>query len=356
MFMKKYYNKIWKKVNNKGHERITFMLIPHGEANIISIQLSKFTIYFGFFITLAILGASIISTELQGNIKPEVDQLYNTNRTYYYEREQYVEKFNQIEKNQEKLKTKLNSLFEMANISEGDASIFLDDNSLRKTASLDMQEESARFTSHMVALLDQTKDKTSKIVEPQEVDSQLLQEFAQVYNQQKSFKYSSEVVSYRELYLDIKQTEYLMSVFENFLETRDVVQKSLPYYWPIAGGHFTSFYGPRFSPFGYTSEFHLGVDLADRIGTPVYAAADGKVAQAFYSEGYGRNILLQHKFGYSSRYAHLSKIVVFPGQIVTKGQLIGNVGETGRATGPHLHFEVMIDGRHVNPLPYLTTI
>jgi murein DD-endopeptidase MepM/ murein hydrolase activator NlpD len=358
--MKKYVKKVWKKMNNRGHERITFMVIPHGEATIISIQLSKFTIYFALFITISIFLASVISMQLQESIRPEVDQLYDSNRTYYYEREQYVDKFKQLQKYQQKLKSKLNSLFEMANMSEADVDIFLDENTLRKTASTDMQQESDQFSVRMVAMLDEFNKKkkaAGKDADIKTADSQLLQEFSQVYSQQKSFKFSSEVVSYRELYLDIKQTEHILSVFENFLQERDIVQKNLPYYWPLEGGHFTSFYGPRFSPFGYSSEFHLGVDLADRIGTPVYASAEGKVIHALYDDsGYGRNVLIQHKFGYTTMYAHLNSISVHAGQLVSKGQNIGTLGETGRATGPHLHFEVRIDGKHINPLPYLTSL
>lgn len=366
--MKKKINRVWKKVQDKGHERITFMVIPHGESNIISLQLSKFTIFFGIFITVSIICSSIISARLQEGMKPEVNQLFDTNKTYYYEREQYVEKFQKIRKYQKKFENKLNLLFEMANLSEDDTSVFIDDDSIKKIAENDMQEESSRFTSHMLSLMQEVKDKKADPKEKTEATEkkqsdrdniQILKEFSQVYAQQKSFKYSSEVVSYRELYLDLKQTEYLLSVFENFVKTRDMVQKNLPYYWPIAGGHFTSFYGPRFSPFGNSnnSEFHLGVDLADRIGTPVFAAADGKVIHAYYSaDGYGKNILLQHKFGYTTLYAHLSLIQVSAGDHVYKGQQIGEVGETGRATGPHLHFEVRITGKHINPLPFLTTL
>lgn len=359
--MKKYFKKVWKKVNGKGHERITFMVIPHGEATIISIQLSKFTIYFALFITVSVLFASVISMQLQENIRPEVNQLTDNNQTYYYEREQYVDKFKQIQKYQQKLKIKLNSLFELANISESDVNIFLEDHALRKIASGDLQKEGDNFSVHMIALLDEYNKRKNKTTENdpklKNTDSQLLQEFSQVYSQQKSFKFSSEVVSYRELLLDIKQTEHVIAVFESFLQERDIVQKNLPYYWPLAGGHFTSFYGPRFSPFGYSSEFHLGVDLADRIGTPVYASAEGRIVHAVYDgSGYGRNVLIQHKFGYTTLYAHLNSTSVFAGQYVAKGQHIGTLGETGRATGPHLHFEVRIDGKHINPLPYLTSL
>jgi murein DD-endopeptidase MepM/ murein hydrolase activator NlpD len=332
------------------------MVIPHGESNIVSIQLSKFTIYFGVFIAIAIIFASIISTQLQVTIRPEVNQLNSTNQTYYYEREQYVEKFKKIQIYQKRMKSRLVSLFEMANMLEEESDIFLGESEIKKLAEFDMGKESNDFMLKMIGHMEKKKSDKHLLPDNSNPDIQLLNEFTQVYSQQKNFKYSSEVVLYRELVLDIKQTENILAVFESFLSQRENVQKSLPYYWPIGGGHFTSFFGPRFSPFGYTSEFHLGVDLADRTGTPVYAAADGRVVLSSFSNGYGRNVILQHKYGYSTVYAHLNSMFVTPGQLVKKGDKIGAVGQTGRATGPHLHFEVRIEGKHINPLPYLTTL
>lgn len=116
--------------------------------------------------------------------------------------------------------------------------------------------------------------------------------------------------------------------------------------WPVSGS-ITSAYGYR------GSEFHDGIDIASPIGTAIYAAAGGKVASAGYEGGYGRTILVDHGNGVVTRYAHLSEINVNTGQSVSRGQLIGRVGVTGRTTGPHLHFEVIDGGSNCNPLNYL---
>jgi murein DD-endopeptidase MepM/ murein hydrolase activator NlpD len=100
---------------------------------------------------------------------------------------------------------------------------------------------------------------------------------------------------------------------------------------------------------------HAGIDLAGPVGTPIYAAADAVVGQAGVQGGYGNLVELHHGAGIATRYGHLSSIRVNPGERVRRGQLIGLMGSTGRSTGSHLHYEVRIDGRAVNPLPFLQT-
>ena len=122
--------------------------------------------------------------------------------------------------------------------------------------------------------------------------------------------------------------------------------------WPTAGRLISGF-GNRFHPIlGYVRA-HSGVDLAAPNGTPVFAADGGEVLQASYSGGYGNAILIYHGGGFATFYAHLSGFAVGPGQMVKRGQVIGYVGATGLATGPHLHFEVRINGAAQNPLGYL---
>ena len=98
---------------------------------------------------------------------------------------------------------------------------------------------------------------------------------------------------------------------------------------------------------------HAGVDLAGRYGDLIYAASDGVVSNAGWSGAYGNMIELGHGKGIVTRYGHLSRINVHPGESVKKGEVIGRMGSTGRSTGTHLHYEVRIDGRAVNPVPYL---
>jgi len=117
---------------------------------------------------------------------------------------------------------------------------------------------------------------------------------------------------------------------------------------------------PVKSTFRYTSGFgirwgkpHEGTDLAAPVGTPIYATADGTVIFAGWSSGYGRLIKIRHEFGIETRYAHLNKIRVSVGQRVSQGERIGDMGNSGRSTGPHLHYEVITSGKPVNPMTFL---
>lgn len=116
---------------------------------------------------------------------------------------------------------------------------------------------------------------------------------------------------------------------------------------------FTSGYGVRSDPFRGNVAMHAGIDLAGPVGTPIYATADGMVNRAEWANGYGNLVELNHGRGIQTRYGHLSQILVKDGQRVKRGDLIARMGSTGRSTGSHLHYEVRLDGRAVNPVPYL---
>jgi murein DD-endopeptidase MepM/ murein hydrolase activator NlpD len=122
--------------------------------------------------------------------------------------------------------------------------------------------------------------------------------------------------------------------------------------WPVTGT-ITSPFGWRSNPFGGAPEFHQGLDIAAPTGTTVTAAAGGTVIMAQWYGGYGNYILIDHGGGYSTGYGHLSAIYVSNGQAIARGQAIGAVGSTGESTGPHLHFEVRINGKPVDPAPRL---
>jgi len=115
-------------------------------------------------------------------------------------------------------------------------------------------------------------------------------------------------------------------------------------------GRLTSRYGYRRDPFTGKRAFHTGIDIAYRYGSEVHAAREGKVLFIGIREGYGKTVIIEHSFGYRTLYGHLSQVQVARGQLVRKGQVIGFIGITGRSTGPHLHFELWLKGRLVNPL------
>jgi murein DD-endopeptidase MepM/ murein hydrolase activator NlpD len=124
--------------------------------------------------------------------------------------------------------------------------------------------------------------------------------------------------------------------------------------WPVEGRVGSSF-GQRQDPINGEGAFHSGLDIDAPYGTPVRAAADGDVTGMSMGAGYGRQIVLDHGHEVLTVYGHLSAIAVVPGQHVTRGQIIGNVGQSGRATGPHLHYEVRVHNVPVNPHKYLRT-
>ncbi|MGZ8354916.1 MAG: M23 family metallopeptidase [Allosphingosinicella sp.] len=129
---------------------------------------------------------------------------------------------------------------------------------------------------------------------------------------------------------------------------------AIPSTEPVRGTSFTSGYGVRSDPFRGRAAMHAGIDLAGPIGTPIYATADALVGRSEYNRGgYGNLVELEHGHGIQTRYGHLSKSMVSAGQRVKRGDVIGLMGSTGRSTGSHLHYEVRIDGKAVNPIPFL---
>ncbi|WP_394730384.1 M23 family metallopeptidase [Altererythrobacter sp. GH1-8] len=139
-------------------------------------------------------------------------------------------------------------------------------------------------------------------------------------------------------------------------ETEGTVQPaiSIPSRNPLSNSYrLSSGYGMRNHPVLGRRKAHKGIDLAAPTGTPVYATADGIVTKAKWFSSYGLYISIDHSADLETRYAHLSKLAVEAGEFVKKGDLIGYVGSTGRSTGPHLHYEVRIDGVAVDPLPFM---
>ncbi|NIJ20598.1 murein DD-endopeptidase MepM/ murein hydrolase activator NlpD [Sphingomonas naasensis] len=130
---------------------------------------------------------------------------------------------------------------------------------------------------------------------------------------------------------------------------------SIPSMQPVDKLQFTSSFGVRSDPFRGTAAMHAGVDIPGTIGTPIYATADGVISHAGRQGGYGNLVQINHGRGIETRYGHLSKILVADNTRVRRGQMIGLMGSTGRSTGSHLHYEVRVDGKAVNPIPFLQT-
>lgn len=143
---------------------------------------------------------------------------------------------------------------------------------------------------------------------------------------------------------------------EELAINKDIMMEHLPTLWPMDRALMRNglgAFGYRSDPFNRGTKMHEGVDMAAPIGTPIYATGNG-IASIPQGGGYGYQIMVDHKFGYKTRYAHLSKILVEPGQWVKRGEIIGLMGSTGRSTGSHLHYEIIHKGVPVNPINYLS--
>lgn len=156
--------------------------------------------------------------------------------------------------------------------------------------------------------------------------------------------------------------EFMQTSTESLEEVQDLLKSQgdllveLPTYWPIAGGigRITNYFGPEVHPFTQQWYLHKGIDIAYRRGIDLVAAANGKVIERKYEPmGFGNYIVIRHAYGFATKYAHMDNVYVEEGDVVTQGQKVGTMGNTGMSTGPHLHFEVRIGAQVVDPERFL---
>lgn len=155
------------------------------------------------------------------------------------------------------------------------------------------------------------------------------------------------------LQTQLADRERQMRVLEDLLLAGRLQREVKPSGWPVGAGYITSGYGTRTDPFTGLRTSHPGIDFAAAEGTEVLAVASGIVTEAQTSSGYGELVEINHGNGYRTRYGHNSKLLVKPGDRVLKGQPVALMGSTGRSTGPHVHFELVLNGNTVNPAQYL---
>lgn len=151
---------------------------------------------------------------------------------------------------------------------------------------------------------------------------------------------------------DIRALTPGLGDYEELLGRFDGLRSALPKLWPV-DGVLTSPFGYRHSPFGRQWKMHTGLDLGAPYGTPIYSTSDGLVTFADWDSGHGRTVVVDHGYEVTTRYCHASRFLVSEGDLVAAGDVIALVGSTGMSTGPHLHFELLIDGEKVDPLEYL---
>ncbi len=197
-----------------------------------------------------------------------------------------------------------------------------------------------------------TSDKSNKqlAVGGKEVD--VLQDLSKVSERKDKRFFEGLNTTLSNLGMEIEQRAVSLSELADFLEEQKLMLSSTPTIWPVKGW-ISSGFGYRISPFTGRRVFHEGLDIATKYDVPVQAAAKGIVVFSGRKAGYGKTIIIDHGYGYITKYGHNNSLTVKAGDKVNKGDHIAMVGSTGRSTGPHVHYEVLVNGIPVNPLKFI---
>lgn len=195
-------------------------------------------------------------------------------------------------------------------------------------------------------------DKKQLAVGGKEVD--VLQDLSKV-SERKDKRFFEELnTTLTNLGMEIEKRAVSLSELADFLEEQKLMLSSTPSIWPVKGW-ISSGFGYRISPFTGRRVFHEGLDIATKYNTPVHATAKGIVVFAGRKAGYGKTVIVDHGYGYITKYGHNNALIVKAGDKVNKGDVIAEVGSTGRSTGPHVHYEVIVNGIPVNPLKFIVS-
>lgn len=209
-----------------------------------------------------------------------------------------------------------------------------------------MLNENAKIVDNKIKSLNELEEKVKRLVGLSSSNTSR----GGFSRDKRSITYDNETTS--RLTSEINQkTEDYKALLTKVADRLDYLN-SIPSSYPVQG-IITSPFGSRKSPYGSYTEFHPGIDIAVDYGTPVRAAGKGVITYAGWISGYGKAVIIDHGYGITSVYGHNSQLLVKVGQSVNRGDIIAKSGDTGRSTGPHVHFEVRVNGNPVSPMTYL---
>jgi murein DD-endopeptidase MepM/ murein hydrolase activator NlpD len=314
LYIKRFVVYSYKRFVQKGREKLTVMLIPHSEKKIFNFQISLFTISFIVILIAGIIVTFFISTSRYTLTKKEMEDLQSSQEGNIMALTMFQNEISLLDDEVLEYKNNIKDIIQLLGASQSE-NIF----------GLGGPETEIKNLSEIMGLTGKSD-------------------------------YESELQTIKRVNADIAASKRVLMNFKKFLEAREEIIQKIPNNWPIIGGGFiTSPYGTRRSPFTGKWAMHQGVDVSWWPGAPIRATADGIVVFSGMKGGYGRTVQVQHEYGFQTLYGHLSRIVAYEGKRVQKGEIIGFLGRTGRATGFHLHYEVRIGTTAVDPVIFMTT-
>lgn len=209
------------------------------------------------------------------------------------------------------------------------------------------------------ARLDKFDNIAKKLLDDDRFSDSINQEYVGAVDTAGIYDDDFSILNFEKKIFDTKtKTKYLASSMDSIVELLGEAEKvnlDTNFNWPVINKRtfISSKYGWRTDPFTGNKRWHGGIDIAAGWNAPIVAVNEGMVIHAGYRYGYGLSVEIQHKNGVTSRYGHMNKVIVKKGDIVSKDDLVGLMGSSGRSTGPHLHFEVLVDGKKIDPTPYV---
>lgn len=293
-------------------QKLTVMIVPHSKGKVFNIQTNVFALTLGIIIFAGVIGSFFYFNQRNIGATVEIKRLREENHDTMASLDELRDETNILLQTAKSFQSSLSQSLSMLGIEQ----------------------------SNTTAVSDDTNSDLSSLFNTQDITSGTLRETT-----------------------DIRQlTAYLDSAVEpveeigRMLESQGTLFQDIPSIWPVKNGigHISMGFGQNLHPIKQTWYIHKGLDISTwRSGDPVVATANGQVVTVGYSDDFGIFIILKHKHGIYTRYAHLSSVRVSKGDTVTQRQVIGTIGDTGMTTGPHLHYEVHIGSDVVDPLKYI---
>lgn len=303
------------RLRKKLAEHFSIMMIPHDEKRLFSFQISNTVILFFAGVVVLLAGSIYYYRTIQNELHSNIQKVSAEDQLLRRQRARYKKVIKEHKKAYELYQNRISGFLDLLN----------------GTPDFSVKKDEISQNEVISKLSDKYHLSPAEI--PEEIPNLMI------------------------LSKSLKNSKKQMKEIEKILSTRKVLLNDIPTQWPLKGhiGYKTSPFGMRYSPFLGKKTFHTGVDIAAPPRTVVKAAADGKVIFAGIKTGYGNTIMIEHKYGFRTLYGHNMYLIAAKGQQVKKGDSIALVGKSGRATGYHVHFELRIFNRPVDPWPYITT-
>ena len=292
--------------------KLTIMVVPHAKGKVVNFQTNVFALALTAVLVIGIISSFVYFNRQAAGSGAEISRLMNENRQTLASLDELRDENNNLLQTAKRFRTSLSQALSLIGISQS---------SDIARASMNGGDLSSLFDT-----------------------------------QEQAFGATQEANDIRLLNAYIENAIQPIEEIGKMLKNQETLFSDIPNIWPIRGGigHISMQFGQNEHPITGQWYIHKGLDFSTyRSGDPIVATADGQVVNAYYDPSFGNNVIIKHKHGIYTRYCHMSRISVQKGQLVTQRQVIGNIGNTGITTGPHLHYEVHIGSDVVDPAKYV---